>query len=326
MGFFTSGLTVNEFALLGRLGPRPLAQVMGASVIQTGWQYLPPLDPGRVDASFYTPYVGRGAAYASTLSARALQNRYTDASPSQVRNYKWHAEVVCSLDVLTDAWNSARRLALDRIREEAVQVGADAVVGVHVRRSDRDLGRGTIEYVISGTAIRLPGSSGTPRPTLTNVSVQDYWRLHTMGHEPVAFIATTAVTFASAARGTRLQRLRTTTQNQELAEVTKAFQDARERVRAALRDQVREAHGTGAVGVELSHSVEHEKLALASSIQTSDRRGWHLGRLGVPYRVSGRDDVKRAGWVITMHAAGTAIRRGRDPAGARAKAAIRMGS
>ena len=45
---FTSGLSVNEFALLDRLGPSPLAQVMGASVVQAGWQYLPPLDPGRI--------------------------------------------------------------------------------------------------------------------------------------------------------------------------------------------------------------------------------------------------------------------------------------
>ena len=43
---FTSGLSVNEFALLEMLGPQPLAQVMGASVVRTGWQYLPALEPG----------------------------------------------------------------------------------------------------------------------------------------------------------------------------------------------------------------------------------------------------------------------------------------
>src|SRR5437016_2908378 len=45
---FTSGLSVNEFALLDRLGPQPLAQVMGASVVRTGWQYLPALEPAPV--------------------------------------------------------------------------------------------------------------------------------------------------------------------------------------------------------------------------------------------------------------------------------------
>src|SRR5438094_741153 len=41
-GLFASGLSVKEFALLDRLGPRPLAQVLGASAFQVGWQYLPP--------------------------------------------------------------------------------------------------------------------------------------------------------------------------------------------------------------------------------------------------------------------------------------------
>ena len=45
---FTSGLSVNEFALLDRLGPQPLAQVMGASVVRPGWQYLPALPMARV--------------------------------------------------------------------------------------------------------------------------------------------------------------------------------------------------------------------------------------------------------------------------------------
>ena len=52
---FTSGLSVNEFALLEQMGPRPLAQVMGASVVRTGWQYLPALAPGMnvIDGSWY---------------------------------------------------------------------------------------------------------------------------------------------------------------------------------------------------------------------------------------------------------------------------------
>ncbi len=318
---FTSGLSVNEFALLDRLGPQPLAQVMGASVVRTGWQYLPALDPGMVVVSAPMRY-GSGPS----VTGSALQNRYTEASMSQVRNYQWRIEVVCELDVLTDAWNTARRRALDRLNEEAVQVGADAVVGVHLRRSDHDLGKGTIEYVVTGTAIRLPNSTGTSSPTLTDVSVQDYWRLHSAGHGPVGLVATTAVVFASPPRSTRLRRLRTTSQNQELEELSRGFHAARETVRARLRGQVSDAHGAGAVGVEFSHSVHRESLALASSLQSSDRRGWHRGRFGLPYRVSGRGDVKRAGWVITMHAAGTAIRRRQGPSQYSVKTAMRMGT
>ena len=38
---FTSGLSVDEFALLRLAGVRPLAQVMGSSVYHVGWQGLP---------------------------------------------------------------------------------------------------------------------------------------------------------------------------------------------------------------------------------------------------------------------------------------------
>jgi Putative heavy-metal-binding len=313
---FTSGLSVKEFALLDRLGPRPLAQVMGASVIRTGWQYLPALPPGEkftAWASAQPGSLGRGQQLGPTAYGSALQNPFTEPSLSQVRDYQWHTEVVCELNVLTAAWNTARRRALARLTEEALHVGADVVVSVHVRRSDHDLGSGTIEYVVSGTAIRLPGSSGSPRPTLTDLSVQDYWRLLKAGHKPVGLLASTAVVFASPPRSTRLRRTRSVAQNQELAEISGAFRLARETVRAGLRGQVADMHGAGAVGVEFSHSLHRDKLALASSLQSESRRGWHLGRFGIPYFVSGHSDFKRRGWVITMHASGTAVRPTQGP-------------
>lgn len=315
---FTSGLTVNEFALLNRLGPSPLSQVMGASVVQAGWQYLPPLDPGRIFIS--------GSPYAPTPTGRALTNVYTEPSLAQLRNYRWHAEVVCELDVLTDAWNLARRSALGRLREEAIQVGADAVVGVHLRHSDHDIGKGTIECVVSGTAVRLPRSPRAASPALNALSVQDYWRLHESGHEPVGLLATTVAVFASPARATRVRRARTISQNQELNELSRGFQAARETVRTKLRGQISDFGGTGAVGVGFSHSVARGKFALASSLQAVDRRGWHTGRLGLPYRITGRGEVDRRGWVITMHAAGTAIRDGESGSPYPVKAAIRMGA
>ncbi len=193
-------------------------------------------------------------------SGYALNNRYTEPSPAQQWNYQWHATVVCELDTLTDAWNLARRRALDRLTEEALQVGADAVVGVHLHRSDHDLGRGTIEYVVTGTAIRLPGSDGTDWPLLTDVSVQDYWRLRSAGHEPVGLLATTIVVFASPPRATRWRRKRQVTRNQELEELSRAFHSARDTARAKLLGQVSDAHGAGAVGVEFSHHVERDKI------------------------------------------------------------------
>jgi hypothetical protein len=317
--FFTSGLSVNEFALLDRLGPRPLGQVMGASVVRVGWQYLPPLGP---NAMFFVnrPFVG------ANVSAYQAAQRYTEPSWNQLRTYKWHNEVVCELDVLADAWNTARRRALGRLYEEALQVGADAVVGVHLERSDHDLGKRLIEYVVTGTAIRFPNSTGTMAPLLTDVSAQDFWKLHAAGHEPVGFVASTAVMFASPARTTRMRRARAPAQNRELDELSRAFHTARDSVRSALADQTSYAHGTCAVGVEFEHTVHREEFGLASTLQTQDWRGWHRGPLGIPYRVSGRGDAERRGWVVTMHAAGTAIRRRSGSAPFEIRPSIRMGA
>ena len=299
---FTSALSVNEFALLRRMGPQPLAQVMGASVVRTGWQFLPPLPPGEIVTQW-----GGGVGYFTSQAAWLCQHvhRALDVADPQLPLARDRGVRTRRPDRRVDHRTTP---ALDRLREEALQVGADAVVGVHLHRGEHDLGRGTIEYVVSGTAVRLADSTGATCPVITDLSVQDYWRLHSAGHEPVGFLATTAVMFASPPVSLRLQRARTIQRNQELDELSQAFRIARETVRARLEDQLSDAHGVGAVGVRLSHSIHRDKLPLGSSLQTAPYRGWNRGRLGLPYYVSGRGDAERRGWVIAMHAAGTAIR------------------
>ncbi len=314
---FTSDLSVKEFALLRQMGPQPIAQVMGASVIRTGYQYLPALAPGELVSG------GSGTSYYNTQPGGYV-NRFTEPSMWQLRTYRWHSAEVCELDVLTTAWNTARRRAVDRLCEEALQVNADVVVGVRLHRSDHDLGRGTIEYIVTGTAVRLPGSTGAKWPVLTHLSVQDYWRLREGGQEPVGFLATTAVMFASPPVSTRVRRTRTFGRNQELEELSQAFRTARESVRWHIQGQVSDAHAAGAVGVTLSHSVHRDKLSLASSLQTAPFRGWNRGRLGLPYYVSGRGGADRRGWVITMHAAGTAVRPLSGPSQFHVKPAVGM--
>ena len=303
---FSSGLSIKEFALLRGLGPEPLAQVMGASVVRVGWQYLPPLQPGTAGY-----VVGSGAAYGGTVVTN--QNRwgsvYGEASRAQIRAYLWSTPVICSLETISDAWNLARRQALQRLTDEAIAAGADAVVGVTLDRTNHDLGKRTIEYVVNGTAIRIPGTDA-PRatPLLTDLSVQDYVKLTLAGQDPVGLVATTAAVFASPSRDTRIQRALSVHRNQERRELSRGFAMARERVREDLRDQVARAGGRGVVGVELTQSIARDKMSLASSVVSAEQHGWSRGRLGIPYYIRGRVDADRYGWVITMHGAGTAVR------------------
>ena len=115
-------------------------------------------------------------------------------------------------------------------------------------------------------------------------------------------------------------------QTLELEEIGKAFHVARDTVRRMLRGQIPDTHASGVVGVELSHSVRREKLSVASSLQAPTMRGWNRGALGLPYYVSGRGDAERSGWVITMHGAGTAIRRARVPSPQPVTTTMRMGA
>lgn len=320
--FFTSGLSVAEFSLVNRLGFAPVGQVMGASVVRPGLQLLPALAAGINDASVaFTNAMGSGGM--PMISSR---NRITDASPSQVRNYRWHVEVVCELDVLTAAWNTARRRALDRLTEETRCVNGDAVVGVHLHHGEHDLGERTIQYSVQGTAIRTRRSGASDTPALTALSSQDLWRLDRAGYSPVGLLAASVVVFASPAWDARTRRLRTTRRNQELPELTQAFALARDTLRSRLRGQVADAHAEGAVGVEFVHSIHRDKLSLASSLGSLDRRGWQRGRLGVPYFVSGRGEAQRRGWVVTMHVTGTAVRRRETTEPDEAKTMIRMGA
>ena len=88
-----------------RLGIAPLAQVMGASVVQVGAALLAPLPP--------------------RIVRREGRNRREDPSRWQNMRYGWEQPVVCEVAQLLHAWNLARRhafrrCALKRLRSEAI--------------------------------------------------------------------------------------------------------------------------------------------------------------------------------------------------------------
>ena len=99
---------------------------------------------------------------------------------------------------IADAHRRSRRAALDRLQEEATLVGADAVVGVHLR--DRmitmgsrgkggDDGGEVLEFTVVGTAVKAPWITHPPGvPIVTDLSGQDLWALQQDGFEPCGFL------------------------------------------------------------------------------------------------------------------------------------------
>lgn len=275
--FFTSTLSVEEFALLSLLGPTPVAQVMGASVHRVGWQYLPP-------------------------------------------SAQWGGEVYCPLSTVMEAWDDARRLALMRLREEAWTVQSNAVVGVTLKRGDHDWARGTVDYVVSGTAIRDPRlSSASGSPVLSDLSVQDYWKLACAGWAPAGLVAATSVFFIAQSTATKWRRRVRVASNQELTEYSRGFSKARETAIEMLRGQAEGVSADGVVGVQFDHDVSRAKLDVAkvygygtsyqyqqAGYRSSSASSTSLV-LGGQAGNQGRDS--RSGIVVTIQAVGTAIRR-----------------
>lgn len=243
---FTSDLSVSEFALGHQVGLRPVCQVMGSSVYQVGYQGLP------------SDYFSGG---------------FTQQQSQE-------------LPVLTRAWNDARGRAVNRLAEEARLAGADAVVGVRVRRGEHDWAAGAIEYVVVGTAVRVPGARRDREPVITDLSVQDYWKLTRTGVQPVGLLAATSVFFVVPSSGAQISRMLTAARNQEYPEYTRGIYAARELALTHVTTQAQMVGATGVVGVQIDQEIHAHELQSRFS------------------------DSSARGLLITFHVLGTAIRDG----------------
>jgi len=191
-------------------------------------------------------------------------------------SYSWDGGLVQEL-AITEAWNEARTRALSRMGQEAAHVGADAVIGVEVRRGERDWAQGAVEFVMVGTAVRESGQSrGTP--ILTDLSLQDYWKLRQAGIEARAFVGSTCCFFVYRGAMARNRQLLAFASNEEIPEYTQGVYAAREVALARLTDQARSAGAEGVVGVSIDHTMEMQEIGTV---------GEHLRGLVVTFHVTG---------------------------------------
>jgi uncharacterized protein YbjQ (UPF0145 family) len=113
----------------------------------------------------------------------------------QIPDYKGKT---AELTVISDGHREARRLAISRIFQEAMAVGADAVIGAHLRErmitmgargKGGDDGGEVLEFTVVGTAVRAPHLVHPPgQPIITDLSGQDLWALTQEGWEPCAIL------------------------------------------------------------------------------------------------------------------------------------------
>ncbi|HVV81762.1 MAG TPA: heavy metal-binding domain-containing protein [Kofleriaceae bacterium] len=113
----------------------------------------------------------------------------------QIPDYKGRTG---EITVISEGHRESRRAALNRLFQEATLLGADAVIGVHLR--DRmitmgargkggDDGGEVLEFTVVGTAVRAPWITHPPgQPIITDLSGQELWALAQDGFEPCGFL------------------------------------------------------------------------------------------------------------------------------------------
>ena len=153
------------------------------------------------------------------------------------------------MTVLTQAMYHARELAMDRMEEEAHQLGADGIVGVRLEVNHKEWGSHIAEFVAIGTAIvhrndphRYKNKHG--RPFTSDLSGQDFYILLRSGYRPLGMVMGNCVYhIATQSFG---NFMRTFSQNTELTQYTQALYDSRE---LAMERMQKEAEDLGAKGV-----------------------------------------------------------------------------
>lgn len=124
-------------------------------------------------------------------------------------------------------YNEIRHTCLARLRAEAAQAGANAVVDVNIQMLP--YGPGTVELLMTGTAshhAHLDGSHDPNRVVTSELSGEELWNLAAMGFVPHQIVMATSVYSLGVAGsiGSMFQAMG----RGELPEITKLVYDARE--------------------------------------------------------------------------------------------------
>ena len=212
--FFTSDLSVNEFMLTLECGYQPLGQVMGSSVYNMGWQFMP---AGGFNIGL---------------------------------NYYASGE----LDALTQAHIAARHLAMNRMLQEAKLLNADGVVGVRLERRENDIEPGMIEFIAVGTAVRKQGAPPLAPgawPFTSSLSGQHMWMIEKEGLDPVGFAFGTSIYFQVP--DWRGQNILWSWSNNEMTSLTQGFYTAREIAMDRLYRDALNVQADGVIDVSIEN-------------------------------------------------------------------------
>lgn len=197
----------------------------------------------QLDAGYHPMRFAMGnVAYALGVG-RGLTGQLRTLARGEVREY-------------SSMYNEIRHTALERLRKEAAELGANAVVDTRIQMLP--YGPGTVELLMTGTASRhnaLSAGRVAPHQVVTSeLSGEELWNLAALGYAPKQIVMATSVYSLGLASsfGAMLRGI----QRGELPEVTKLIYEARENCLDLVRQ---EAERVGAERV-MSTNLQIQEL------------------------------------------------------------------
>jgi uncharacterized protein YbjQ (UPF0145 family) len=169
-------------------------------------------------------------------------------------------------------YNEIRHTALARMRQEAAQAGANAVVDVKVEMLP--YGPGTVELLLTGTASHHHALSSGPVPenhvVTSELSGEELWNLAAMGYVPHQLVMATSVYSLGVAAG--IGALFRSIQRGELPEVTQLIYQARENCLELVRNEAQRLGADQVMGNRLQIREMGSGLVEVIAIGTAVRR------------------------------------------------------
>lgn len=171
----------------------------------------------------------------------------------------------------SNLYNHTRHLALERIEQEAIERGCNAVVDIQTRIMP--FGVGVREMLMVGTGSSNPALGTLKRPVTSELTGEELWNLTQLGYAPmrlmlgtsvysIGFMGGVSAFFKSWGRG-------------EINEVTRLIYDARENCLAHIRKEADEIQADGVIGIKI-HVYEIgsglvEVMAVGTAIKRNSR-------------------------------------------------------
>lgn len=194
----------------------------------------------------------------------------------QVTGWRTSQEV----DVLTRAMYHARELAMARMVEEAMLLGADGIVGVRLDVTIMEWEAELAEFVAVGTAVRARNGKSYRnvhgRPFTSDLSGQDFWTLLKAGFLPAGLVMGTCV-YHIAHMG-MAQWFKQIGRNAEMVNYTQGLYEARDLAMERMQAEATGLQASNVVGVSVSqgnyqwesHVIEFFALGTAVVPLSSD--------------------------------------------------------